>query len=75
MARVSNIISDDVEMIDGGDDYEYLTTSHPEEDGDKIINEMAYNYLFDQEGEIYLEELGMFMEEFIEDWIRKNYDV
>ena len=78
LTRVSNIISDDVEMIDEGDlqdDYEYLTTSHPEEDGDKIIEDMAYNYLNDQEHEIYFEELSMFMEEFIEDWIRKNYDV
>lgn len=78
VTRVSNIISDDVEMIDEGDlqdDYEYLTTSHPEEDGDKIIEDMAYNYLSDQENEIYFEELGMFMDEFIENWIRKNYDV
>lgn len=78
VARVSNIISDDVEMIDEGDlqdDYEYLTTSHPEEDGDKIIEDMAYNYLSDQENEIYLEELGMFMEEFIDKWLSENYGV
>jgi len=78
VARVSNIISDDVEMIDEGDlqdDYEYLTTSHPEEDGDKIIEDMAYNYLSNQENEIYLEELGMFMEEFIDKWLSENYGV
>ena len=35
----------------------------------------AENYIKDQLHEIYYEEVGMFVDEFIENWIRKNYDV
>jgi replication initiation and membrane attachment protein DnaB len=57
------------------DDFQYLQVEHPEYTGDYILNIMVNMYLKSHLGELYYEELNLFMDEFIDKWLSENYGV
>ncbi len=76
--RASNVVLSDVQEIDEDmlqQDYEYNTNPDNgsfDMDENQWIEYEVENYINDQLNEIYFEELGMFMDEFIENWIREK---
>jgi hypothetical protein len=68
-----NVLNYDEDELE--DDFQYLQVEHPEYTGDYILNIMVNMYLKSHLGELYYEELNLFMDEFIDKWLSENYGV